>query len=324
MPDPVVTVVMPTYRRHEPQMVRVAIESVQAQTVTNWELVVSDDEEPAGETWQVLTEIAAADPRVRPVQNRGRHGEASNSNNALVHATAPWLKILHSDDVLVPHCLETMLEAVEGLDSVILACCLESEYRDGKLVRLQRRGRHRVELVESSYARLGMYRQEVGPGPPSLVMVRRQAVEEGYGLFTKLPGVVAGGDADWSMRVLAHGDLLLINEVLVQRHKGPHATTSNISEEQLDEALEFLRPRYLAFMDAELGCPPLATMIGALRLIRAANRLKKRRFRDAVGLVLKVRRPRSWGIAARWVLQTLWPGRFRVLPYRVIRERTPG
>lgn len=44
-----ISVAIPTYRRLP--MLRRAIESVFAQTYADWEVVISDDEAPSGETW---------------------------------------------------------------------------------------------------------------------------------------------------------------------------------------------------------------------------------------------------------------------------------
>src|SRR6478736_4125101 len=69
---PFITVAIPTYRRLP--MLRRAVESVFAQTFTDWEMVVSDDETPPGETWNFLERLARSDPRVKPVMNSSPHG----------------------------------------------------------------------------------------------------------------------------------------------------------------------------------------------------------------------------------------------------------
>jgi glycosyltransferase involved in cell wall biosynthesis len=64
-------------------MLRRAVESVFAQTFTDWEMVVSDDETPSGETWNFLEALGMSDARVRPVRNVGPHGPSFNHSKAL-------------------------------------------------------------------------------------------------------------------------------------------------------------------------------------------------------------------------------------------------
>jgi Glycosyl transferase family 2 len=58
---PFITVAIPTYQRLT--MLRRAVESVFAQTFTDWEMVVSDDETPPAATWNFLEGLAASDAR---------------------------------------------------------------------------------------------------------------------------------------------------------------------------------------------------------------------------------------------------------------------
>jgi len=92
---PFITVAIPSYKR--PPLLRRAVESVFAQTFTDWEMVVSDDETPPGETWAFLETLARSDPRVKPVTNGSPHGPAFNHNTALKAARGEWIKVLHND-----------------------------------------------------------------------------------------------------------------------------------------------------------------------------------------------------------------------------------
>ena len=78
---PFITVAIPTYRRLP--MLRRAVESVIAQTFTDWEIVISDDETPPGETWKFLETLSDSDARIRPIMNGDPHGQCPNHNTAL-------------------------------------------------------------------------------------------------------------------------------------------------------------------------------------------------------------------------------------------------
>src|SRR5262249_39089554 len=114
---PFITVAIPTYRRVP--MLRRAVESVFAQTFTDWEMVISDDEMPPGDTWKFLEALARSDGRVRPVMNGAPSGATFNHNTALKNARGEWVKILHDDDVLMPHCLEVLAEIVKDPQGAI-------------------------------------------------------------------------------------------------------------------------------------------------------------------------------------------------------------
>jgi glycosyltransferase involved in cell wall biosynthesis len=118
---PFITVAIPTYRRLP--LLRRAVESVFAQTFTDWEVVVSDDEAPPRETWNFLEALARSDRRVRAIMNGNPHGASFNHTSALEAARGEWIKILHDDDILKPNCLEILARSsirntgLAGLDA---------------------------------------------------------------------------------------------------------------------------------------------------------------------------------------------------------------
>src|SRR3954453_470870 len=85
-----------------------AVASVQAQTMSGWELVVVDDAgpEPADDVVRRL-----GDPRVRYVRNDTRLGLPGNWNASLRHCRAPLATLLHGDDRLRPSYAEEVVAA---------------------------------------------------------------------------------------------------------------------------------------------------------------------------------------------------------------------
>lgn len=100
------TVLIPTHDNGP--VVRVAIDSVQRQTVEDWELFVVCDGAPP-ETVAAVEEAAEQDERIRSfVFPKGeRHGEVSR-HAALAHATGESVCYLSDDDFWFPDHLETM------------------------------------------------------------------------------------------------------------------------------------------------------------------------------------------------------------------------
>src|SRR5262249_33521280 len=130
---PFISVAIPTYRRRV--NLHRAIESVFSQSFTDWELVVSDDERPSGETWDLLQTLALADSRIRPIKNRGPHGATFNHNHALRAARGNWIKILHDDDILKGNCLEVLAGIAQEYPDVLSISCACEVFIEGQLVR---------------------------------------------------------------------------------------------------------------------------------------------------------------------------------------------
>ena len=107
---PLVSVLMTVFNREK--YVATAIESVLAQTLTDFELIIVDD----GSTDRSM-EIARSylhDPRVRISVNVKNLGDYPNRNHAARLSTGKYLKYVDSDDAILPHCLEIMTHMMES------------------------------------------------------------------------------------------------------------------------------------------------------------------------------------------------------------------
>ena len=113
---PKVSVIMPVYKTEA--TVAAAIESVLAQTLTDFELIAVDDGSPdkAGE---VLAAYAAKDPRVS-VYSQENRGLSGARNAGLDRAAGEFVTFLDSDDVLPRHALATFLSAAEATGAAMV------------------------------------------------------------------------------------------------------------------------------------------------------------------------------------------------------------
>jgi len=111
---PIVSVLMTAFNRE--RYIATAIESVLAQTFTDFELVVVDD--CSTDRSVAIARQYEPDPRVRVVVNERNRGDYPNRNHAVTLASGRYFKFHDSDDVMYPHCLEVM---VRGLESVPIA-----------------------------------------------------------------------------------------------------------------------------------------------------------------------------------------------------------
>jgi glycosyltransferase involved in cell wall biosynthesis len=97
--------------RDAERFLRLAIESVLRQTISDLELIVVDDDSTDA-TSDVLASIA--DPRLVVVRNAERLGLAGSLNRGLELARAPLLARMDADDVAFPRWLERQLEELHA------------------------------------------------------------------------------------------------------------------------------------------------------------------------------------------------------------------
>jgi glycosyltransferase involved in cell wall biosynthesis len=303
-------------------MLRRAVESVFAQTFTDWEMVVSDDEMPSGETWHFLDELASSDPRVRPIKNGSPHGAPFNHNTALKAARGEWIKILEDDDVLKPNCLDVLANIVKERRDVVAVSCACEEFVDGRLVRpFYRRDRGLLEQIGPSDALLAMYiLDEACWGRPTQQMVHRSVVDAGV-LFEKAPGISHLYDSWFNARVRARGATLVYNAPMVEWHQGKHESlTSAITQDQLLGEFVAFRRLILPLVPKDRRPPDLGSVERMVMIIQSFTHLRYMRLRAAVGIAIGVWDPRAYSMAIRWLLRQFYPRRFSSIARKVVWE----
>ena len=87
---------------------RQAIESVQAQVYPHWEICIADDASPNAAVRELLTELAAQDPRIKLVFREKNGHISAATNSALEIATGDYIALMDNDDLLPPHALAYM------------------------------------------------------------------------------------------------------------------------------------------------------------------------------------------------------------------------
>ena len=125
---PVVSVVLPVRDRSGP--LRRAVESVQAQTLRDWELIVVDDGS-TDDTPQVLAGVCAQEPRVRVIrQDCGGVSRARNRGIAAAHGEL--LAFLDSDNTWRPDFLDLAVRAMRRDRLDVAYAALELRGGDGR------------------------------------------------------------------------------------------------------------------------------------------------------------------------------------------------
>ena len=133
--DPKVSVVIPTYNRAD--LLPRAVNSVLAQTFTDFELIIVDDASP-----DRTPQVAAAfnDPRVRHVRHPRGKGPAGARNTGIAQSRGRYVAFLDDDDEFLPQKLERQVRALDAAPPQVGMAYVQAEYvgPDGEVQRTLR------------------------------------------------------------------------------------------------------------------------------------------------------------------------------------------
>lgn len=123
-----ISVIMPVYKVEE--YVGKAIESIQAQTLTEWEFFAVDDGTP-DRSGEICEEYATKDPRIKVI-HKENGGAPSARNVAIDMAKGEYMYFLDSDDWAEPTMLEDMynLAKRDNAQLVVAGFYIDTYYND--------------------------------------------------------------------------------------------------------------------------------------------------------------------------------------------------
>jgi hypothetical protein len=108
---PKVSVLVTSYNRE--RYLAESIESVLGQTLGDFELIITDNCS-SDRSAEIARRYEQQDARIRVVVNDSNIGQFGNRNLAASLARGTFLKYHDSDDLMYPHCLDTMVRALES------------------------------------------------------------------------------------------------------------------------------------------------------------------------------------------------------------------
>src|SRR4051812_38750785 len=109
--NPQVSVILLNYNQGE--FLASAIESVIAQTFTDWELLIVEN--GSTDNSKQVVQAYVADPRIRVIQHPENGYPSIRVNKALREARGAFISLLYADDYYLPHKLERQLKEFEQL-----------------------------------------------------------------------------------------------------------------------------------------------------------------------------------------------------------------
>jgi O-antigen biosynthesis protein len=107
---PLVSVLCPVFRP-DPAAFLAAVDSVRAQSYSNWELILVDDGSKNSRLTEIISDLIRCDPRIRVARLSENSGISAASNRALAEARGEVSVFLDHDDMLDANALEVMLRA---------------------------------------------------------------------------------------------------------------------------------------------------------------------------------------------------------------------
>jgi len=200
-----VSVVLPVFNRS--QWVCEAVDSVLAQTMRDFELIVVDD----GSTDATPDALRHYGDRLRLLHQQNR-GVSAARNRGVRHGRGKWIAFLDSDDVWLPEKLAAQAAFLQRRPAARI--CQTEEIWIRNSVRVNPGRRHRKPSGDIFTASLALCLVS-----PSAVMMEKSLFMETGGFDESLP---AAEDYDLWLRISLRHPVYLIDEPLVVK-RGGHA-----------------------------------------------------------------------------------------------------
>lgn len=108
-----VSIITPSHNTEK--FIAKAIDSVLAQTYTEWEMIIVDDLSMDNSA-AIVKEYAKKDPRIKLIQSQQRSGAAGARNRAIEEAEGRHIAFLDADDLWMPQKLEKQIAFMEKND----------------------------------------------------------------------------------------------------------------------------------------------------------------------------------------------------------------
>lgn len=221
LPQVKVSVVMSVYNGD--RYLRESIESILNQTFTEFEFIIIDDASKDS-SWNILTEYAHQDQRVRLFKNDQNIGLTKSLNKGLKLARGEYIARQDADDVSLPQRLQKQVELLSKSPEVVLVSCnIDLIDAQGGYIDTQQRSGDR-DLIPWY---LLFYNHLAGH---SQVIFRQKPVEK-LGYYAQHYRYAQDYEL-WS-RLINVGDIVILPDVLLQQRRHEQSISA---AKQLDQA----------------------------------------------------------------------------------------
>ncbi|MFY4813674.1 glycosyltransferase family 2 protein [Haloarcula sp. AONF1] len=273
MPDSLVSVVLPTYKR--PDKLRNAARSVAEQTYSNIELIVVDDHspQPAADT---LAGEALEGIEVNCIRHQQNRGANQARNTGIQRAEGEYIALLDDDDVWdsekIARQVTEMEESADSVGVVYTGC--EYDYGDYT--------RDVIFTVEGNVTKDLLLGESFGEF--STLMVAADIIPQAGLPDDRFP---SWQDREWLIRLSLHSEFRVITEVLTYRNCPEEADriSNNYAEKRdISYPLMVEKHRELA---TKYGRKYERAFLASLLFILGQEALRSRAYSDARTQLLK-------------------------------------
>ncbi|CAG9932790.1 glycosyltransferase family 2 protein [Candidatus Nitrotoga arctica] len=216
---PSISICIPTYNGEK--YLAQCLDSVRAQTYSDFEVLVVDDCS-SDTTFEIASEYATRDSRIRVLRNERNLGLVHNWNHCIELTQGEWIKFVFQDDLIAPTCLERMLHAVQP-DSVLVFCRREFIFEEGttqsildyylaEKALVERLFPNSTPVTARQFSELVL--NNLGRnliGEPSVVMLHKRVFQE-FGNFNS--HLIVSCDLEYWVRVGIHAGVVPVPEYL--------------------------------------------------------------------------------------------------------------
>jgi glycosyltransferase involved in cell wall biosynthesis len=233
---PRVSVVVPSY--NSVAFIDATMQSILAQTFTDFELLVSDHSSTDG-TWEALQHYTV-DPRVRLSRLASGGGAPANWNAVTDLATGEFIKLVCGDDVLYPDSLAMQVTALTAHPSAVLAASGLDIIDAAGMPVLGGRGLRglRGEVTGTDAIRRTVLAGTNIFGEPGAVLFRRVALADAGGWDARFPYLI---DEATYCAVLLRGNLVAVPGPLSAFRVSHSQWTVQLMRAQADQTIGFQR-----------------------------------------------------------------------------------
>lgn len=237
MKNPKISVCIPSYNCGP--FLADAIESVLAQSCSDFELLIIDDCSTDSSA-EIIAGFAAKDPRIIFLRNEANLGMVANWNRCIELARGEFIHYLFADDTFAsPECLARMLHVIESDPAISLVVSARNIIdEDSRVKRVACHFRDKKVAPGTDVIRRCLYEARNLIGEPSVVMFRKSQALRGFHA-----GYAQLVDLEMWFYLLEQGKFAFLAEPLAsfRDHPGQQTKANMRRMLHIDESLMLLR-----------------------------------------------------------------------------------
>lgn len=237
MSSPKISVCIPSYNCAS--FLAEAIDSVMAQSYTDFELLVIDDCS-SDSSAEIIAGYAEKDPRIVYLRNETNLGMVANWNRCIELAKGEYIHYLFADDTFAsPECLAKMLNVIESDPAISLVVSARNIIdEDSRVKRVASHFKDKKLVPGTEVIRRCLYEGRNLVGEPSVVMFRKSQALRGFH-----PGYAQFVDLEMWFHILEQGKFAYLAEPLAsfRDHPGQQTKANMRRMLHIDESFLLLR-----------------------------------------------------------------------------------